>query len=354
MSRKRMIDPGVWEDEGFLELTIAAKLLFLGMISQADDEGRGLASSKSLKAKILPGENLTTEQVDSLKREIAENLNVDFYSDAEGSREYYALRRWKDYQYIKDSRKSTIPAPSRKGSSGPEAARKRPDPGPTSAPNTIQSNPIQDNTIQGSVNPEKSTHRANSDELGKEKEAEPGAEPPPKQPVTPEVPPEPPRMPAPVGRFAPPGGLLGGILARAAAGKPQPAERHHRSPEEREERGQIRRATGPWKELSPLARGEFKQPLKCPKCGHLTDYFPHRDGDRYNSEVWICSKDSGGCGSKFKGAQWEDREGKLTPKRSKDTVHIDPDRKAQLTVLPKYREYLEPEEDGPHVEVPRV
>jgi ribosomal protein L37AE/L43A len=343
MARIRTIKPEFWTDPKIVALPVEARLLFVGMLNFSDDHGYQPDEPLRIKMQVFPGDNF---DVGALLELVVQAGLVSRVVSSDGSNWLHVIKFSKHQKVNHPQPSKFIPG------TFPERSRNVPGTFPPEGKGR-EGNGIEGNGSK-SGSPEKSTHRANSDELGKEKTgpAEENGVPEQTSGVSPPL--APPKKPAPVGRFAPPGGLLGGILSRAAAGKPQPAERHHRSPEEREERGQIQRATGPWKELSPLARGEFKQPLKCPKCGHLTDYFPHRDGDRYNSEVWICSKDSGGCGSKFKGAQWEDREGKLTPKRSKGAVHIDPNRKAQLTVLPKYREYLEPEEDGPHVEVPRV
>ena len=45
MARRRMIDPNFWESEDVSRLSLFARLLFIGMISNADDEGRGRALS---------------------------------------------------------------------------------------------------------------------------------------------------------------------------------------------------------------------------------------------------------------------------------------------------------------------
>lgn len=109
MSRKRMLDPGIWTDEGFLEMSMSAKLVYIGLISNADDQGRGYASPKSIKAKILPGEFLSLEAIQAIKAEIAANTRTRFYEA--GGTEYYALDRWLDYQVINKPTPSKIPAP---------------------------------------------------------------------------------------------------------------------------------------------------------------------------------------------------------------------------------------------------
>ena len=41
MARKRMIDPNIWQSEDFSKLSTLGKLVFIGLFSLADDEGRG-------------------------------------------------------------------------------------------------------------------------------------------------------------------------------------------------------------------------------------------------------------------------------------------------------------------------
>lgn len=40
MARKRMIDPSIWQDEGMAELTPRQQLMYIGLFSNADDDGR--------------------------------------------------------------------------------------------------------------------------------------------------------------------------------------------------------------------------------------------------------------------------------------------------------------------------
>lgn len=45
MARKRMIDPSIWINEDFGTLSNLAKLVFIGLFSLADDEGRRKSKS---------------------------------------------------------------------------------------------------------------------------------------------------------------------------------------------------------------------------------------------------------------------------------------------------------------------
>ena len=106
MARQRMIRPEIWTDEGFLALSIPARLLFIGMISGADDEGRGLATDRCLKAYVFPSDDITLEQVRTLREEVLSNMQVQIVEN-EG-REYYELLKWNNHQTINRPRKSNI------------------------------------------------------------------------------------------------------------------------------------------------------------------------------------------------------------------------------------------------------
>lgn len=108
MARKRMLDPGVWTDEGFVELSHGARLLWIGLISLADDDGRGIAGAKSLKAEVFPADEISYRQIDAWKTEISQHMRAVFYSS--NGREYYSLHRWEQYQYIQARKPSTYPS----------------------------------------------------------------------------------------------------------------------------------------------------------------------------------------------------------------------------------------------------
>lgn len=108
MARKRMIDPGIWPDEGFLELSHTGRLLFIGLISWADDEGRGVASAKSLKSKLFPGDDISISEIDANLEAVALYTHTTVY-EVEGVR-YYQLAKWRSYQKVDHPSKSTLPA----------------------------------------------------------------------------------------------------------------------------------------------------------------------------------------------------------------------------------------------------
>lgn len=111
MARKRMIDPNIWKDPNFAKLTDPEKVLFIGIISNADDEGRIIATPEALKADIFPYDHKKPASVVKKLREsvVTELKNVCLYKNDEV--EYIALLRWNRYQKPKHLKASILPKP---------------------------------------------------------------------------------------------------------------------------------------------------------------------------------------------------------------------------------------------------
>ncbi|MCK9577851.1 MAG: hypothetical protein M0R51_18235 [Clostridia bacterium] len=110
MARRRMIDPAMWTDEKFGSLTLQSKLMFIGLVSNADDEGRGNSSSNYLKAVLLPyDEKISPKSIEASCKEIAEKMNIIFYQDAETKKQYYQILKFNDWQTINRPTPSKIP-----------------------------------------------------------------------------------------------------------------------------------------------------------------------------------------------------------------------------------------------------
>lgn len=120
MARKRMLDPNLYEDPEVGSLSFGARWLFIGLISNADDEGRGTADPRQLKKMIFGYDDVTSDQVREWLSEIVEKLsrsdgnggsvqNVVIY-ESEG-RPFYFLRNWRKYQVISHPSASRLPAP---------------------------------------------------------------------------------------------------------------------------------------------------------------------------------------------------------------------------------------------------
>lgn len=110
MARKRMIDPNIWQSEDFNSLSLMGRLLFIGMFSNADDEGRGIANPVFLRSIVFPyDENIKGADIDEIFIEISKTMSVEIYS-CDGKR-YYQLTNWDKWQKVDKPKPSLFPAP---------------------------------------------------------------------------------------------------------------------------------------------------------------------------------------------------------------------------------------------------
>lgn len=84
MARIRSIKPSIWIDERFIGLSREARLLCIGMISHADDEGRLLATAVRLAGDIFPADDLKPAQVLKWRTEIQQAGLIEVYEVSVG------------------------------------------------------------------------------------------------------------------------------------------------------------------------------------------------------------------------------------------------------------------------------
>ena len=109
MARQRFIHPSLWTDRDFGRLTPDAQLLFIGLFSNADDQGRISAEPGYLKVIIFPYRgDLSSEQVTIIRDEVASVLPTVRLYQVDGN-EYISLTRWKRHQKPRYPRPSRIP-----------------------------------------------------------------------------------------------------------------------------------------------------------------------------------------------------------------------------------------------------
>jgi hypothetical protein len=58
MARIRSIHPSIWTDEDFVTLEMAARLLFIGVLNECDDQGVFIWKPSQLKMRLLPSDNV--------------------------------------------------------------------------------------------------------------------------------------------------------------------------------------------------------------------------------------------------------------------------------------------------------
>lgn len=93
-----------------MNLSPGARLLFIGLITQADDAGRGNADARSLRAAIFPGDELPIADVEVFLQELADQGLAQLYA-AETGAKLYCLPTWKRHQRIDKPQPARYPAP---------------------------------------------------------------------------------------------------------------------------------------------------------------------------------------------------------------------------------------------------
>jgi len=110
MPRKRMLDPGFWDDLDVARLSHMERLLLIGMVSMADDYGHLQASPLVLRKQIFGYDEVTVEDVEAARDSVLTHCrNVTLYR-VDGQ-EYIELRRWSHYQKLNYTAAPQFPAP---------------------------------------------------------------------------------------------------------------------------------------------------------------------------------------------------------------------------------------------------
>jgi hypothetical protein len=110
VARIRTLKPDAWHDEAFEGLSRDARLLFVGLITQADDEGRQKGNPALLRSLIYPYDlDLEVREVAAWLDEL-ERANLVVRYEHEG-REYVYLPGWRSNQRITHPSPSKLPAP---------------------------------------------------------------------------------------------------------------------------------------------------------------------------------------------------------------------------------------------------
>lgn len=110
MARKRMISPEIWESSSFSKLSDFAKLVFIGLISNADDSGKGKANPSYIRSRLFPNdEDRRVTDIKKALSEIALTMSITFY-EVNGDN-FYLLTNWLRWQKIDRPTPSKIPDP---------------------------------------------------------------------------------------------------------------------------------------------------------------------------------------------------------------------------------------------------
>lgn len=109
MARRRMIDPNIWQSEDISKMPVFARYVFIGMISNADDYGKGRATAAYLRSAIFPYDNIKISEINKAIEAIKQNTSIIFY-ELDGS-QYYKFNHWNKWQKVDHPTESNIPEP---------------------------------------------------------------------------------------------------------------------------------------------------------------------------------------------------------------------------------------------------
>lgn len=111
MARIRTIKPTFWGDDNVSRLSRDARLLLVGLVSFADDQGRFLASTAAISGFVFPHDDLPPAKVKGWLKEIESKARttVCFY-EVEGRR-YGWFPNYPRHQRINRPQPSPLPPP---------------------------------------------------------------------------------------------------------------------------------------------------------------------------------------------------------------------------------------------------
>lgn len=106
MARIRTIKPDFWTDEKLTECSLSARLLFIGLLNFADDNGNLTRSAKKIKMQIFPADVIDCEP---LIIELSTHGVLSEYSVS--GEKYLNIKGFKKHQLINRPSKTSIPEP---------------------------------------------------------------------------------------------------------------------------------------------------------------------------------------------------------------------------------------------------
>ena len=112
MSRRpriRSIKPEFWQDEKVGALSRDARVLLVGLITMADDEGRLRALPSALLGHVFPYDQDAPRKLPGWLDEVVATGVVVAYEEA--GVPYLAFRHWKRHQRVNRANESVLPAP---------------------------------------------------------------------------------------------------------------------------------------------------------------------------------------------------------------------------------------------------
>ena len=106
MPRIRTIKPEFWTDEKLTECSLIARLLFIGLLNFADDNGNIVFSAKRMKMQIFPADNLEVSPL--LSDLIAQGVLMEYSANGQ---KFLHIKGFLKHQVINRRSATNIPKP---------------------------------------------------------------------------------------------------------------------------------------------------------------------------------------------------------------------------------------------------
>lgn len=113
MARIRTIKPGFFRSEDVSALPLRARLTWIGLWTQCDDQGRTKDNAKLIKADVWPLDPVSLTDIEEDLITLADHGRIVRY-EVDGKR-FLAVVNWDEHQTINRPTLSKIPAPSLNG-----------------------------------------------------------------------------------------------------------------------------------------------------------------------------------------------------------------------------------------------
>jgi len=98
MPRIRSVKPEIWDDVAVGEVSLHARLLFVGLITQADDDGYLPGNPKWIDSKIFPYDELSTDEIQKWVQEL-DSVGLIHHYEVDG-KAYIRLPSWENHQSV--------------------------------------------------------------------------------------------------------------------------------------------------------------------------------------------------------------------------------------------------------------
>ncbi len=109
MARIRTIKPTFWGDASVSRVSRDARLLMIGLISMADDDGRFLGSTAAINGFVFPNDDIPPAKVRKWLDELEKIKLIHLYGIDDIA--YGCFLGWKSHQVINRPQASTLPPP---------------------------------------------------------------------------------------------------------------------------------------------------------------------------------------------------------------------------------------------------